>query len=290
MQRWWHTLFDKVDATALLADHGFAARSALISEFSERLRLKLLPATPETADASMLFSLVLIDAFDARWIPAPDGVLLMRVAERLQDEPAGEHETKTQLSALSTWQTNVMEAITFCMRQIRATGFSPELRLRMSAPAREAVPFHALAADLEALHRAFPSSDAHAIAERQKALDNFVKQLDACHRAAVSAYTHLDAHGISVNLVLQLRQLREWVLRIRALLDCLFSSDRQAHTAKLMAHLVTVGLERRSLSALIASNSSMLATKVAERSSETGERYITRTMPEYRAMLLTVAP
>lgn len=285
MQLWWHTLFDTVDATALLADHGFASRSAFISEFSERLRLKLLPATPETADASTLFSLVLIDPFDAQWIAALDGVLLLRVADLMQDESAEGHESSTQLFALSKWQTNVMEAITFCTSQIRATGFSPELRLRMSAPAREALPFHALAADLEALYQTFLCNDAHAAAKRQKALDNFLEQLEACRGAAASVYAHLDAHGISVNLVFQLRQLRGRVLRIRALLDCLFSSDPQAHTARLMAHLVTVGHERRSLRALIASNSSMLATKVAERSSETGEHYITRTMPEYRAML-----
>ena len=67
MQQWWRTLLDTVDATALLADYGFASRSAFVSEFFERLRLKLMPGTPETADASALFSLVLHDAFDAQW-------------------------------------------------------------------------------------------------------------------------------------------------------------------------------------------------------------------------------
>ena len=48
---------------------------------------------------------------------------------------------------------------------------------------------------------------------------------------------------------------------------------------------MTVGRERRSLRALIAANSSLLAAKVAERSAETGEHYITRTAAEYRAMV-----
>ena len=34
----------------------------------------------------------------------------------------------------------VLEAITFCTSQVRATGFAPELRLRMSDTAREAGP------------------------------------------------------------------------------------------------------------------------------------------------------
>jgi site-specific recombinase len=97
-------------------------------------------------------------------------------------------------------------------------------------------------------------------------------------------YTHLDEHGISVNLVFRLRQLRERVLRIRLLLDCLTSAKPSASTARLLGQLVLVGQERRSLRALVASNSSLLAAKVAERSSETGEHYITRTPAEYRSM------
>lgn len=61
-----------MDATALLADHGFAMRSAFTSELAERLRLKLLPGTPETADASTLFALALNHPFDARWLASLD--------------------------------------------------------------------------------------------------------------------------------------------------------------------------------------------------------------------------
>jgi site-specific recombinase len=289
LQRWWRNLLDTVDATALLADYGFASRSAFVSEFSERMRLKLMPATPETADASALFSLVFNDAFDAQWIAALDDTLLTRLADLLQPDPPAGPVSKSQGPCATAWQTSLMEAVTFCTSQIRATGFSPELRLRMSTPAREAGPFHALSTRLEALHQAHLTCPDQASGGHHQALTHYVEQLDACRHAAASVYTHLDAHGISVNLVFQLRQLRARVLRIRALLDCLFSPRRHAHSAKLIAHLVLVGQERRSLRALITANSSMLAAKVAQRSSETGEHYITRTLPEYRAMLRQAA-
>lgn len=289
MQFWWRKLHDNVDLTALLADHGFASRSAFISEFLERLRLKLLPATPETADASVLFSLVFSDAFDAEWIAAMDGNLLARLSDLLQAPPARNRSDESLAPPLSDWHESLIDAITFCTSQIRATGFSHELRLRMSAPARDAKLFHALAADLEILHRAFLCNPDKASVECRQALEHFLQQLDACREAVESVYTHLDANGVSVSLVFQLRQLEARVVRIRTLLDCLFSNDRHAHTATLVAHLVTVAQERHSLRALIAANSSMLAAKVAERSSETGEHYITRTMPEYRAMLRQAA-
>jgi site-specific recombinase len=287
LQAWWQTLVDTIDGTALLADYGFSSRSAFINEFFERIRLKLLPCTPETADASALFSLVLCHGFDAQWLTALDEPTLVRIAALLQ--PQGTATAARSAPTLSAWQSTVLEAITFCTSQVSAAGFTPELRLRMSAPAREAAPFHCLMRDFETLRDVYLASPADDSNERQAALQKFRERLEACRSAAATVYTHLDAHGVSVNLVFQLRQLRERVLRIRALLDCLFSSHPAISTARLLSHLVSVGQERRSLRALIAANSSMVAAKVAERSSETGEHYITRTRGEYLDMLRAAA-
>ncbi|OIP20547.1 MAG: recombinase [Comamonadaceae bacterium CG2_30_60_41] len=283
----WQALLETVDATALLADYGFASRSAFVSELAERLRLKILPGTPETSDAATLFSLVFNDPFDARWIGALDSALLQRLADLMHTTPMPAQSIHQGLP--TRWQASLMEAVNFCASQIRATGFSPELRLRMSAPARESGPFHALSTQQEALAAAWLESPDLPSAQCQRALRHFHNQLDDCRHAAASVYTHLEAYGISVNLVFELRQLRERVLRIRALLDCLFSATPHQHTAQLIAHLVMVGHQRLSIRALIAANSSMLAAKVAERSSETGEHYITRTRAEYRQMLRDAA-
>jgi site-specific recombinase len=280
-QAWWQQFLLTVDGTSLLADYGFSTSSAFVSELAERLRLKVMPGTPETADASALFSLVLCDAFDARWLAALDEPLLTRVADLLQPDC-----TPVDAEAVATpWQLTVLDAITFCASQVSATGFSPELRLRMSAPVRQSEPFHALGRDVAALREAFIRLPTQDSTERQAAQQQLRERLDACRSAAATVYTHLDAHGISVNLVFQLRQLRERVLRIRALLDCLLSSNPGHSTVRLLSHLVSVGQERRSVRALITANSSLLASKVAERSSETGEHYITRTRAQYRDML-----
>lgn len=289
-QLWWQRLLDTVDATALLADHGFASRSAFLSELLERIRLKLLPGTPETTDASTLFTLVLNHPMDAQWLSKLDATLLARLGDLLRNEcPPPAQAQDTAHTEPSTWQAELMEAVNFCASQIRAAGFSPELRLRMSASARDAGQFHALTSDLETLLSAWRENPQQPTQQCKHALQHYRKQLDQCRQAAASVYTHLQAHGISVNLVFQLRQLRERLLRVRALLDCLFSATPQRDTAQLLAHLVTVGQKRRSLRALIATNSSMLAAKVAERSSETGEHYITRNRGEYMQMLRDAA-
>jgi site-specific recombinase len=284
-RRFWQTLNQTLDVAVLLSDFGFSSRNAFISELSERLRLKLLPTTPETTEASVLFSLVLSHSFDAQWLLALDEAMCTRIVAALQ--PHAELPVQP-----SHWQSTLLEALTICTSQVRGAGFAAELRLRMSPAARAAAPFHPLAADLDQLRICFVAAlqapaddqDPRQIA-LQEALQKFRAQLDACRAAATSVYAHLDEHGVSVSLVFRVRQVRERILRIRALIDCLSAPRPALDTTRLLAHLVLVGKDRRSLRSLVASNSSMLAAKVTERSSEVGEHYITRTSAEYRDML-----
>ena len=115
------------------------------------------------------------------------------------------------------------------------------------------------------------------------------EQLDACRHAAYTVYAHLDENGISVGIVFRLSQLRERMVRIRQLLDCLQSEQPAQATARLLAQLALVGQAKRSIRALIASSTHLTAAKVAERSAESGEHYITRNVAEYRHMLATAA-
>ena len=282
LQAWWTTLVDQVDITTLLADFGFAPRTALVSELAERVRNKLLPGSPETIDASELFMLALPSEFDAQWLAALEESQLNRLVGLLS-RPAGE-----EAPGPSRWHKALLDAITYCAGQILSTGFAPELRLRMSESARDAQPFHALIRDVESvrvevLHALRTPDRLNEAAQRLR------ERLDACRAAATTVYAHFEDNGISVGLVFRLRQLRERILRVRELLECLLSPKPAVTAARLLAHLVMVGQERRSLRALVASNSSLLAAKVAERSAETGEHYITRTGAEYRTMVRKAA-
>jgi len=285
LRAWWRAFTQTVDLTTLLADYGFAPRTAFASELSERLRRKILPGTPETTDASDLFRMVLPGVFDAGWIALLDEAQLARIGALLADAALDE-------DGAPRWRHTVMDAVTYCASQVVAAGFSPELRLRMSTDAvGETRPFHSLMADLDELReqmfdRPGEPRDEEAL---QAAFVAFRDRLDACRAGAASVYTHLEDNGISVGLVFRLRQLRERVLRIRELLDCLMAPNPGPSVARLVGRLVLAGGERNSIRALIASNSSMLAAKVTERSAETGEHYITRDRASYLQMVRKAA-
>lgn len=286
---WWQSFTTSVDATPLLADHGFAPRTAFMSELGHRLRRKLLPGTPETTDLAELFGLLLPIRFDVRWIKALDSATLKRLHQLLlvpapgsSDPSPGEHSTG------GFWQTALMDALVFCVSQVSATGFASEIRVRMSTQAQAQRSFHSLPPAFEALRQAVHSHGARS-PQALAASTRLREQLDACRHAAYTVYAHLEAHGVSVGIVFRLRQLRARIVRIKELLDCLQSEQPERATAALLADLAQVGQDNRSIRALIANSSHLTAAKVAERSAETGEHYITRNAAEYRQMLAQAA-
>lgn len=280
LQLWWQRFSDTVDITTLLADFGFAPRTAMVTELTERLRLKLLPGTPETIDAAELFSIALPHEFDARWLTALPEPLLQRLTALLVPEEAQQ--------GIGFWRHALLGAITYCAGQILANGFSPELRLRMSEEAREEQPFHALIHDVESFRIEF----VHGVRtpERlEQAEQRLRERLDACRAAIGTVYQHFAAEGISVGLVFRVRQVRTRIVRVRQLLACLTSEHPEQEAARLLAGFVSVGRDRRSLRHLLATNSSLLAAKVTERSAETGEHYISHNRSEYLQMVRRAA-
>ena len=275
LQAWWERLLQTVDITTLLADFGFAPRTAFVSELAERLRRKMLPATPETVDAAELFPLVARSRFDTQWMGALDDSQLLQLCSLLSSDPARD---------TLTWQRGLVDALTYATAQVRATGFAPELRLRMDAEAREARAFHALPADVEALRSVFFKPDRDE-AELLAVVVQYRERLDACRQAITSIYAHLDENGISVGMVFRLRQLRARIVRVRELLDALLAPKPAQAALKLLVRRVNIGQESKSVGALISANFTLLSAKMAERSAETGERYLTRNFAEYKDML-----
>ncbi|MFN5348214.1 MAG: site-specific recombinase [Polaromonas sp.] len=275
LKAWWQMLFKTVDVTTLLADFGFAPRTAFVSELADRLRRKILPGTPETIDAAELFPLVAPTRFDAQWLAAIPDAQMAQLTALLSN-----HAPTDTLA----WQHALMDALTYCTAQIRATGFAPELRLRMDRGNDDDRAFHPLSSDLAELRLVF-FDPAQGQDELKAAIAKLRARLETCRQAVNGVYTHFEDNGISVGMVFLLRQLRERIVRVRELLDTLTSGHPAQAAARLLARRVTIGLGSKSISALISTNSTLLSAKMAERSAETGEHYITRDKNEYRQML-----
>ena len=185
---------------------------------------------------------------------------------------------------------------------MRASGFAPQIRQRMGPELLSDQPFRQLARIAEQFSdhaQALPANTPgrHADTPWQpddKRIDEpallqeaqYLRALlDTCRRCADSVHDHLEAHGVSVDVVFEVDQLKERTHRIDSLLTCVVSPEPAREITRLLAELVRTADERRSVRALLSRHYSLLARKVAERSAETGQHYITRDFAEYREML-----
>ena len=267
------TVWRDVNAVGLFADVGFAPRVALWSEFLHRLRQRLLPNTADTTELSELFGLLFPDIADEQWLLALDDVLLQRLATLLTlAEPPPER----------AWQEAVLRGLNVLVSAVRSAGLSGALRRRMSVELLSSQPFEQLSSACDQLTAALSRDDK---AEIGRALVYLRALLKACNLAALSIPEHLDTFGISVDIVFEVEQLMARIQRIEEVLDCLVSDSSQRELVRLLANLVRVVHERRSIRTLFSSHYSLLARKVAERSAETGEHYITRNRANYKTML-----
>jgi len=287
-------IWAEVDNAALLADFGFAPRMDLWGELGRRIRARMLPLTPATTDLGELFALLFPHADDAAWLLAIDAATLAQLRAFVAPQRASH-----------AWRAPFLDAIVFLASAVRASGFAPALRQRMSPELLVDQPFRQLARVAEQVSdhaqalSADPQTEANAASEGQAtpateaALLQEVQYLrallDQCRRCAESVHEHLEAHGVSVDVVFEVDQLRARTQRIDALLTCVVSPEPAREITRLIAELVRTADERRSIRGLMASHYSLLARKVAERSAESGQHYITRTLAEYRQMLRAAA-
>lgn len=265
----------EVDTAALFADFGFAPRNGLAGEFGRRLRDRLLPLTPATNDLSELFGLLFPRGTDATWLEALDDETLDRLVGLLTPV----------FSGAADWRAPFLDGIMFLASAVRAAGFTPALRLRMSPELLVDMPFRQLARAAEQLREHAEADGAASAAALLRQAQYLRALLDTCRRCAASVHDHLEAHGVSVDVVFEVDQLNERTHRIDALINCVVSREPAREIVRLLADLVRTAGERRSMRTLLARHYSLLARKVAERSAETGEHYITRDRAEYRAML-----
>ena len=265
----------EVDSAALLADFGFASRHGLWAEFARRLRSRVLPLTPATTDLGELFGLLFPPGTRADWLTELDAETVARLQDLLG--PLGDEG--------GDWRVPFLDAITFVASAVRAAGFAPALRQRMSPELLVDQPFHQLARAAERVREEAESTAPGARAALLREAQYLRALLDTCRRCADSVHDHLDANGISVDVVFEIDQLRQRAHRIDVLLGCVLSDEPTPELLRCVADLVRTADEERSIGALFAQHYSLLARKVAERGAVSGEHYIGRDAAEYRRLL-----
>ena len=291
-----HGCWNEWDLVTLFADFGFAPSSDFLGELGARLRLRLLPTSPATRNLAELFDVLFESPDDLAWLQALDNDTLSRIGALFEQatRPGDTPLDATRPNPLG-WRSAFYDSITVLTSQIRSAGLSGLLRPRMSPEALAGQPFMQLARVAEQLRQSAealavgPDQTGHAGTELHQQAAYLRALLDACVRASESVYQHLEEHGISVGIVFQVDQIRERARRVDMVLSCVLSPTPARDVAAALTEFVRSADARRGIRPLFSRHYSMLARKVAERSADTGEHYITRTRREYLGMLGSAA-
>ncbi len=274
VQRVFVAFWGDVRAAGLFSDFGLSPRTALYSEVLERVRLRVLPATPDTRELAELFPL-LFRPEDAAWVAALDADTLQRL---------GSAAWRGVSRGGDPWRAEMLDAMSFLVGAIGAAGFSGPLRKRMSEDTLAQQPFRQLATSTERLRERVLAGDLDSLELRQAAL--YLRALlDQCVAAVDSIGGHLDEYGISVDIVYAVDLLRARVRRVEQLADCVLSPSPGPEIVRLCCSLLQAQQQQRSVRALLSRHYAQLARKMAQRSAETGEHYIAHSRAEYLDML-----
>jgi site-specific recombinase len=275
------SIVHETTALDLFCATGLPRQFGLMSEVMERLRRKLLPAAPDSAELGVLFDRVFSNRRDSRWIRSLDEATLLRLSELLHFEVA---ESERDWNSLND---DLEDALFHLAAQLQVSGGSSAIRSRIRHRNLREIPFFKLGTALRSVMAAREVGDADALAAELSCLR---LQMDACHRATEEVLAHLEQRGVSTEVVYQLAFIEASLRRIDSLLDLAFNPNRKMEDiAAWVALLVRQNRARESVADLFRQNFRLLTRKIVERNAETGEHYIARTPGEYLEMLRRAA-
>ncbi len=233
----------------LLCSSGLPLESGFLGELRTRLAATLLPDPPAPADLSRPLSRLFRKEGDVQWLRELPEDLVSRLQAALFEEAA--------CAALIVQRRRAMAIVS---TRVAALGLAEDVTSRAGDDPQ--APFLGLCAGY---------------AESAPDTAEGARWVEACRAKCRRVLEHLDEYGVSTDLVFRLESIGHGLGRLEAL--------ERVPAASLLATVLVDAHRQRSIRDLIRSNSRQLARKIAERSGDTGDHYITRTRKEWLAML-----
>ena len=253
----------------LFCGAGLPRNTDVLGELLRRAGRLVLPDTLDPGNLSALLLALFPDVKDERWLRSLDPALRRRLWKLVADDGIGHGLTQ-----------QVDEALHFLVNAVVATGISPEVRQRLGArlPLR-ATPFMALRRELEKL-LASPVMD-------DGAMRSVRMLLAVCQAQTDKVYEHLDEHGVSVSLVMEIEQLRARLTRMARLIDlrASVSEDNAGHAMQIFLADSVRDHHSSAAGSMIGRSFALLTRKIVERNSGSHEHHIARDRFQYSEIL-----
>ncbi|WP_439537806.1 site-specific recombinase [Methyloversatilis sp.] len=268
----------------LYSESGVLANQGFFSGLVSRVLGRMLPPAINDDFLRDLFSEVFDASDDGEWmvaIPREDWETLF---ERL------DLDGEAFAAARRQCRHELFEAMRMASHRLAALGMEPALLRYMPALARHESPFLAQSDEVRELIRL------HAGSETQQPYDgHFEVLLDQCSSYLDTIRRRSREAGVGVNLVFLLARIEQIADRLRLLRTLALpdeADDRPALRARAIdffLRLVQQENRRNSLRDLFTGTTQLLARRVTEQASRSGEHYVTGSRSEFFAMFRAAA-
>ncbi|MFT4047659.1 MAG: site-specific recombinase, partial [Solimonas sp.] len=263
----------------LLTESGVLAQESLFAALWRRLTDRVLPEEWRPAELKDCLHYLFDDTRDHVWVDAVDDAVWIALLDALDFLAVGGQRARMTLP--------ILEALQVVSYRIAAIGLEPELVRNHPAIERYESPF--LMQNVE-LRDFLEERKKAAVEQRAPTIDDrhLLVLLEQCGEIVGKVRRQAAQTGASISLTVLLVRLSQNLERLRLLLRLL--ETRPAHELNglrvgFFKALVRAENQRNSVRQMWREISELLAARITENASKTGEHYVTATRREYFDML-----
>jgi site-specific recombinase len=274
VQKTFTFTLQELSSIEFFCEVGLPSQIGLIGELVDKMTTKILPKKPIGHQLSELMTTLFPDEEDVLWIKSLDETTLSRITSLFDGKG----------SSYPHLQSDIEDSLIYLTSQIVAIGLSPGIRKRIPHKKMKSLPFFYLSGKLNLYLKT--KDDAAQTELAATLIEEFVQLLHDTESTIAEVYDHLDKFGVSTHLVFQLERMKLFLKRTYSLLEIVDTGHLTKHKVSLfIADLVEQNLAQRSAMGIFSNNGTLLAQKIIENNSQTGEHYIAKDRKEYWKMV-----
>lgn len=256
----------------LIARH--SVFTGFFTELRRRLSHKVLPEAVDTAYLIDLFALFFTKTTDASWVLAVPDAIWLELIDALCFEEASP-------ALKQTCQQHMVAASQALSFRIAALGLEPELLRNYPELEKHTSPFIAQQEELAAF-----------FGQNTGDINHILVMLDQCSAVVSKIRRNSVQTGTSIRLTNLLQRMSQQIARLETLLHILtkqsfatFETNANLEKVRLFKELVYSECHKNDVGEHWQENLEVMALRVTENASRTGEHYITNNRHEYFALM-----
>lgn len=263
-------LLDEKSVISLYSDHGIQSDLGFFTEIYRRISRKLLPDVPEPKYLKDVFGQIFYRVDDAEWVTGVPDVVWRDFMQTL-----ALHEGDQTLQANCLQE--LKDALQVLSYRLSASGLDPELILQHEDLENNNSPFITQNIEIQNF-LTLPSPSAEDIQHLYDALKRCEQLTQQIRKANAKT-------GTSISLTALMQRMTQQIERMQLLVDILHGlllrHDVTDAVTRLFKRLVYAECKKNNLSEYLRQNTELLALRVTENASHTGEHYIAQDLQEY---------